>query len=66
VHFVISCYSTMERFHSTIAVVPETFPVAKYLQEVNSQISQWTNGLGPIVVKEFESLFPPHKFDAHN
>ncbi len=56
----------MERFHSTIAVVPESFPVAEYLDAVNKKINQWTKGKGPIVVSEFASVAPPFLFKAHD
>jgi hypothetical protein len=63
----VSLNSTMEKFHSTIAVVEDTFPVAEYLTAVNAQIRDWTKGKGPIVVSVFESIIPPYAFKAsHN
>lgn len=56
--------SSMEFFHITLAVVAPEFPVAQALQKINDSITDWTDGLGPIVVSEFASVFPPKLFKA--
>jgi hypothetical protein len=55
--------STMERYHSTLAVVPPGFPVEAALAAVNAHVTDWTGGV-PIVVDSFESLTLPHIFRA--
>lgn len=55
--------STMERYHSTLAVVPPGFPVQAALDAVNRRITDWSGGV-PIVVDSFESLTLPHVFHA--
>ncbi len=55
--------STMERYHSTLAVVGPDYPVEAALEAVNLHISDWTGG-APIVVDSFESVTIPHVFHA--
>lgn len=52
--------SGMEMFHSTLAVVPKGYPVDQALQAINSKITDWTSGNGPITIDQFESILPPH------
>jgi len=55
---------TMEPFHSTIAVVNSGYPVDAAIAEVNKQMTDWTSGLGPIIVHHIISFLPPYVLDA--
>ncbi len=56
--------ATMERYHSTITVVPPEYPTQAALAAMNGAIRDWTSGLGPIEVTSIESVTIPHVFHA--
>jgi hypothetical protein len=49
----------MEKFHTTVAVVASSFPVAQAIAKVNEQITDWTDGKGPITISTIESVTIP-------
>jgi hypothetical protein len=56
--------ASQEFFHSTVAVVERDFPSDLALAHVNSKITQWTGGLGPIRVFSLMMLDPIDFFFA--
>ena len=54
--------SAQEPFHSTLAVVNSTYPVATVLDQLNTQITVWNSQ--PILIDHFLLEFPPHRFSS--
>jgi hypothetical protein len=56
--------SKMEPFHSTVGVVPDSFPADQALKEVNQKIPIYNSK--PMTISSFWMVVPPHLFHAHN
>jgi archaellum biogenesis ATPase FlaH len=54
--------AAMELFHCTIGVVDASYPTAKALTAMNTEIRAWN--ADPMVVDSFTMIIPPHEFHA--